>query len=136
MKRSFFADVVAAVALLPDAKEYRELERCEDSQCFGNTYVVFEASHIKLRFVKDRDEVRTDIAPPNRAEWWTLSQLCEVFGRPAPGFDLQSNIEALLLNYSEIVGACQSASVLRTAAAIDTLAREKQDKFLERFGKK
>ena len=136
MVNSFFGEIAAVVAQVPDANAFRETERREEPQSFGNAYVVYEASHMKLRFVKDRGEIRTEIAAPRRADWWTLDQLCEVLGKPVPGLDLQSNAEVLLRNYSEISGALAAAALPRTTDAIEALARKKRDEMLARFGKR
>lgn len=136
MEKSFFDEIAAVVARLPDASSFRESERREDPQSFGNAYVVHEAPHMKLRFVKDRDEIRIEIAAPRQVDWWTLDQLCEVLGKSVPGLDLQSNAEALLRNYSEIVGALTAATLPQTTKAIEALARKKRDEMLARFGKR
>lgn len=136
MPKSFFEEITAVVARLPDADSFRESERREDPQMFGNAYVVYEAPHMKLRFVKDRDEIRIEIVAPRQPGWWTLDQLCEVLGKSAPELDLQSNAEVLLRNYREIVGALAAAILPRTTEAIEALARKKRDEMLARFGKR
>jgi hypothetical protein len=60
-------------------------------QSFDNAYVVYEASYMKLRFVKDRGEIRAEIPAPQGTDWWTLEQRCEVSGKPVPGLDLQED---------------------------------------------
>jgi hypothetical protein len=135
MTKSFFNQIAAVVAQLPDAGLFRESERQED-ESFGNAYVIYNAPHMELRFVKDRDEIRIEIAAPRQQDWWTLDQLCEVIGKSVPGLDLQSNAEALLRNYSEIVGALVPAALPRTKEAIEALARKKRDEMIARFGKR
>lgn len=136
MEKSFFDEIAAFFTRLPDASSFRESERREDPQSFGNAYVVHEAPQMKLRFVRDRDEIRIEIAAPRQADWWTLDQLCEVLGKSVPGLDLQSNADALLRNYSEIVGALTAATLPQTTKAIEALARKKRDDMLARFGKR
>ena len=136
MEKSFFDEISAFFARLPDASSFRESERREDPQSFGNAYVVHEAPQIKLRFVRDRDEIRIEIAAPRQTDWWTLDQLCEVLGKSVPGLDLQSNADALLRNYSEIVGALTAATLPQTTKVIEALARKQRDDLLARFGKR
>jgi hypothetical protein len=136
MRNSFFDEIAAVIAQLPDANAFRETERREEPQSFGNAYVVYEASHMKLRFVKDRGEIRTEVAAPKRADWWMLDQLCEILGKPMPQLDLRSNAEVLLRNYGEISGAFAAAALPRTTEAIEALARKKRDEMLARFGKR
>lgn len=133
--KTFFDEIAVVVARLPDASSFRESERREDPQSFGNAYVVYEAPHMKLRFVKDRDEIRTEIAAPRQADWWTLDQLCEILGKSVPGLDNQSNAEALLRTYGEIVSVLTPTALSQTTQAIDALARTKRDAMLARFGK-
>jgi hypothetical protein len=136
MGNVFFDQIAAVVAQLPDANAFRETERLEEPQSFGNAYVVCEAPHMRLRFVNDRGETRTELAAPQRSDWWTLDQLCEVLGKPVPGLDLHSNAEVLLRNYSEISDALSAAALPRTTEVIEALARKKRDEMLARFGKR
>lgn len=135
MTKSFFGEIAAVISRLPDASAFRESEQREDSQSFGNAYVVYAAPHMKLRFMKDRGEIRVEIAAPQRADWWTLDQLCEALGKPVPGLDLRSNAEALSRNYSEIVGALTKRELPRTTEIIIGLARKKREEMLVRYGK-
>ena len=133
--KSFFDEIAAIIDQLPDAIAFRESERGEDSRSFGNSYAVYESSLIKVRFVKDRDEIRTEIAAPQMVKWLSLDQICEVLGRPVTGLDLQSNGEALVRNYSEILKAITDTAIARTSEAIDVQARKKRDGMLARLGK-
>lgn len=136
MTKLFFDEIAAVVARLPDASSFRESERREDPLSFGNAHVVHEAPHMKLRFVKDRDEIQIGIAAPRQSDWWTLDQLCEVLRKSVPGLDLQSNAEALIRNYEEIVSALTAATLPRTTEAIKALARTKRGEMLVRYGKR
>ena len=136
MADSFFDKVVSIIARLPDTSAFRESERGEDLQNFGNAYVVYEASLMKLRFVKDRGEISIDIAVPLQQDWWTLSQLCEVLGKSVPALNLESNTEALLLNYREFMDALMPSALSRTTEAIGALAHTKYTAMLARYGVK
>jgi hypothetical protein len=133
---SFFDEIAAVVAQLPEVNAFRKTGWHEEGQSFVNAYVVYEASHMKLRFVKDRGEIRTEVIAPQGADWWTLDQLCELLGKPMPEFDLQSNAKVLLRNYSEIGDALAAVALPRTTEAIKALTRKKHDEMLARFGKR
>ena len=130
MAKSFFKQVAEVVAQLPDAASFREAERLEDRKNFGNAYISYRAPHIKMRFVKDRDEIRIDIGPSQQSDWWTLDQLCEALGKAGPKLDFPSNAEALLRNYSDIISALKATTLPQTVTAIEALERKKLDGIL------
>jgi hypothetical protein len=133
MERSLFEEIASIVAQLPSADAFRELKRHEDPQAFGNAWIIYEAANLKLRFVNDRGEIRTEIAVPGQAVWWTLDQLCEVLGERRPGVDVHSNGEILLENYSRVLASLSFASLPQTMASIHALAQKKREEMLARF---
>lgn len=117
-------------------RSFREARAIIDRKYFGNEILEFESDDIRVRFVKDRDDILVDVGPKSEpAEWFLLDNVLEIMGHVPhellgnKGMRLAELAQALTDSYFQISSILSQQHIVDTKNKLLELQKAKMARF-------
>ena len=110
---------------------FRSVAWSYDPKSFGNSMLTVESDTLRLRFTRDRGEIRADLASIHEREtWWNLVSLLDVIHGVKPEPQLEGVAPLVRTNYSQLVQAL-GPQLSETKKELERLAAESRQMMQE-----
>jgi HAMP domain-containing protein len=110
---------------------FRPIAWSYNPKVLGDSTLTLESDTIRLRFTRDRGEIRADLASIHEPEtWWNLVSLLEVIHGVKPEPQLEGVAPLVRTNYSQLVQAL-GPQLSETKKELERLAAESRQMMQE-----
>jgi hypothetical protein len=110
---------------------FRSVAWSYNPKVFGDSMLTLESDTVRLRFIRDRGEIRANLASISEPEtWWNLVALLEVIHGVKPETQLEGVAPLVRTNYSQLVQAL-GPQLSETKKELERLAEESRQMLLE-----
>ena len=122
-------DAVAAFAFIAFSTRPRVLLNEYDPRSFGNAVVVLEGDAVRVKVVRDRDQLFVDLAPRGFGEWFDESVVLQLVGAEetarelaaAEWRELRPSADAIRLGFASVVERFQPERWAQTRVELKAL---------------